>query len=69
MNSAMVPSIGPPSDCVSRARSGSPLIQRWKNVGHTRSPTATRVTPGPMAATTPTPSDTGISGSVPVWLP
>jgi hypothetical protein len=28
MKSAIVPSIGPPSDCVRRSRSGSPLTQR-----------------------------------------
>ncbi len=69
MKSAIVPSTGPPSDPVRRSSVGSPAIQLWKNVGQTRSPTATRRTPGPTPTTSPTPSDTGISGSVPVWLP
>jgi len=69
MYSLIVPSSGPPSDCVSRDRSGSPPIQVGKNIGHTRSPTDTRWTPAPTATTSPTPSDSGTSGSVPVKLP
>ena len=69
MYSAMVPSTGPPSERDSRSGVGSPLIQACANSGQTRSPTLARVTPAPASTTSPTPSEIGISGSVPVCEP
>ncbi len=43
---------------------GRPPVQTWKKVGQTRSPTFTRVTPSPTAATSPAPSDRGTIGRV-----
>jgi hypothetical protein len=67
--SAMTPSRGPPRVVAKIARAGAPPSQPWWKIGHTRWPTATRVTPGPTATTSPTPSETGIRGRVPVMAP
>ncbi len=69
INSAITPSIGPPSERLTRSSVSSPAIQRCENVGQTRSPTENRVTPAPTSTTSPTPSEIGISGRDPVWLP
>ena len=58
------PSTGPPIVSANFSGAASPPIQLWKNIGHARSPTATRRTPAPTATTSPTPSDSGISGSL-----
>ncbi len=42
---------------------GFPPSHFWKNRLATRSPTATRVTPSPIASTTPQPSENGVNGS------
>ena len=65
----MVPSIGPPKVWVSLSELGGPEIQLCMNRGQTRSPSETRFTPLPVAFTIPTPSETGISGRVPVLEP
>ena len=49
-----------------RRLAGDPALEEARQ---TRSPTLTRVTPGPVSTTVPTPSETGISGSVPVYRP
>ena len=41
---------------------GLPSNHDWKNIGHTRSPTETRVTPSPTAAISPAPSENGMNG-------
>jgi hypothetical protein len=61
---ASTPSTSPPSARWNFSGAGGPLSQPWKNIGHTRSPTRTLAIPSPTATTSPTPSETGISGSV-----
>ncbi len=63
IHSASVPSSGPPSVARILSRAGSPASQRWAKMPQTRSPGCTRVTPSPTSATSPTPSEQGISGS------
>ena len=59
-SSRPAPGIGKPRDELSFSSVGRPAIQFWKKSVETRSPMATRVTPGPTASTTPQPSEKGV---------
>ena len=69
MNSCMTPSIGPPSALAKPSWVGGPDSQPGKKLGQTRSPALNRVTPAPTATTSPTPSETGITGRRPPRAP
>ena len=62
--SASTPWIAPPSELAAYSGSISPPSQVCMKMPATRSPGFTRVTPGPISATSPAPSDSGTrSGS------
>src|SRR5215471_17816839 len=66
MNSVIIPSSDPPS-WGAYSQSMRPAIQRGNIDAATLSPTATRVTPGPISTTSPVPSEpittSGLTGS------
>src|SRR4051794_38131858 len=64
INSCSTPGRVPPSARRRLVAEAFPSIHDWKNIGHTRSPTATLVTPSPTRATSPAPSEKGIIGSL-----
>ena len=60
--SASMPSMPPPSDDGSYSGRTGPSSQTWVKMPATQSPSRTRVTPAPTSATSPAPSEQGMSG-------